>query len=64
MSIPELVVAVVTILSILFFAIYVAGLFQLSIGRRSRTPTFDRLGHRLPSTQNPGYEETEDEQHQ
>lgn len=59
----EVLIAVVVILSIIAFALYVAALFGTPTGRRPRTPTMDRLGHELPPSPNPGYRETEDEKH-
>jgi hypothetical protein len=56
------IIAGATLLWILFFLIYVAGLFRLPTGTRPKTPVFNRFGDSLPPRQNPGYQETEDEQ--
>jgi hypothetical protein len=56
------IIAGATLLWILFFRIYVAGLFRLPTGPRPKTPDFNRFGDSLPPRQNPGYQETEDEQ--
>ena len=61
MQIVEGVIAVTSLLSILFFLLYVIGIFRLPTGRRPRTPTFDRYGDPLPASPNPGFEETEQE---
>ena len=62
MQIVEIIITAVTVLSILFFLIYVAGLVRMPTGHRPKTPTFDRFGDPVPPRQNPGYRETEDEQ--
>ena len=64
MVLVEAVVAVFCVLSIIFFAMYVASLFRQPTGRRPDTPTMDRLGRPLPPSPNPGYAETEDETQQ
>jgi hypothetical protein len=47
--------------SILFFLLYVAGLLPKPTGERPRTPTYDRFGRVIGHTENPGFEETEEE---
>lgn len=63
MAIVEWGIAASCVLSILFFLIYVIGLFQLPAEGRPDTPTYDRFGRPLPPSKNPGFEETEDETH-
>jgi hypothetical protein len=60
-QIVEGVIAVTTLLSILLFLAYVAGSLGMPSGRRPKTPTMDRFGEPLPASENPGFEETEDE---
>lgn len=61
MQVIEIAIAVLAVLSIVAFLLYMASLFRLPTGKRPRTPTFDRYGDALPPTTNPGFEETEDE---
>jgi hypothetical protein len=62
MAVVEIGITVLSILAILFFVIYLVGMRAVPTGRRARTPTFDRFGRPLPPSENPGYEETEEEQ--
>jgi hypothetical protein len=62
MQIVEGVIAVLTILSILFFLVYVAGMLRMPSGFRPDTPVFNRYGEQTGTMKNPGYEETEDEE--
>jgi hypothetical protein len=59
MQVIEIIITAASILSILFFLIYVVGLTRVPTGRRAKTPTVNRLGEQLPPSENPGYEETE-----
>lgn len=61
MQIVEGIVAATSVLSILFFVLYVIGIMRQPTGRRPDTPSFDRYGDPLPPSPNPGYQETEDE---
>lgn len=61
MVVVEGVIAVLVALSILFFLVYVVGIFRMPTGRRPDTPTYNRYGDPLPSRPNPGFQETEDE---
>lgn len=62
MQIVEGVIAALSILSILFFLVYTVGLLRLPSGFRPDTPVFNRFGEKIGEMQNPGFEETEDEQ--
>ena len=62
MQIAEDAIAITAVLSLLFFVLYVVNLLRLPTGRRPKTPTFDRYGNPLPPRENPGFEETEDEE--
>jgi hypothetical protein len=61
MQIVEGVIAALSVLSILFFLVYVAGLLRMPTGFRPDTPVFNRFGEETGKMKNPGYEETEDE---
>lgn len=56
-------VAALAILSLIFFAVYLIGLWRTPVGFRAKTPTFDRYGNPLPPSENPGFQETESERH-
>lgn len=62
MQLVEVIITGVTVLCILFFVVYVAGLVRMPTGYRPKTPVFDRFGDPLPPQQNPGFQETENEQ--
>jgi hypothetical protein len=62
-QIVETVSAALTLMSICFFAVYVVSLIHEPTGERPRTPVFGPLGEELAPEENPGYKETEDEQH-
>jgi hypothetical protein len=53
----------VTVISALAFVLYLIGLFRLPTGKRPKTPTLNRFGEQIGMDENPGYEETEDEEH-
>lgn len=61
MAIVEIVIAVVSALSVLFFLLYVVAMLRMPLASRPKTPTFDRFGGHLPAGVPPGFEETEDE---
>lgn len=61
MQITEAIIAVSSVLAMVFFLIYVVGLLRMPTGHRPKTRTIDRYGHPLPPTENPGYAETEEE---
>jgi hypothetical protein len=61
-QIVEGVIAVTSMLSILFFVLYAIGIFRLPTGQRPSTPAFDRYGDPLPAAPNPGFQETEREE--
>lgn len=63
MQIVEGAVAALTVLSVLLFGCYLVAMFRSPSGQRARTPVYSRLGEELPPEENPGYKETEDEQH-
>lgn len=63
MAIITAIIATTTVLSILFFCIYIGGLVRLPTGYRPKTPTLNRLGQPLAPSENPGYRETEEETH-
>ncbi len=62
MQLVENIITGVTVLAILFYLIYVVGMFRMPPGHRPKTPVFNRFGDPLPPQENPGYAETEDEQ--
>lgn len=57
----EAIAAATSILSIAFFLIYLVGMFVMPDHDRPKTPTLDRFGNTIAETENPGFEETEDE---
>jgi hypothetical protein len=57
----EGVIAAACVLSILIFLIYLFGLSHLPGSGRPKTPTMNRFGEPLSPSENPGYQETEDE---
>jgi hypothetical protein len=59
----SVVILALSCVSIVFFLIYVAGLSREPSDGRPRTPTYDRFGRLIGHTENPGYEETEEELH-
>jgi hypothetical protein len=61
MQIVEGVIAALSVLSILFFLVYVVGLLRMPTGFRPDTPVLNRFGEKIGEMQNPGFEETEDE---
>jgi hypothetical protein len=61
MQIIEGVIAILCVLSIIFFLVYVVGLLRLPTGSRPDTPVFNRYGEQIGEMENPGFEETEDE---
>lgn len=63
MMIVEAVIAVFSILSILFFAVYLVGLFRIPTDGRAKTPTYNRFGEVIGVMENPGFQETEEERH-
>ncbi|HEX6507150.1 MAG TPA: hypothetical protein VF221_05905 [Chloroflexota bacterium] len=62
MQIVEGIIAVIVLLSLVFFVVYIVGTVRLPTGHRPRTPTLDRYGDPLPASPNPGSHETEDEE--
>lgn len=58
MRIVEGVIAVLCILSILFYLVYVAGMLSMPTGFRPKTPVYNRFGEQTGTMENPGYEET------
>jgi hypothetical protein len=63
MTVVEVVVALFTTLSILFFVVYLVGLFRIPTSGRARTPTYNRFGEIIEIAENPGFQETEEERH-
>ena len=61
MLVVELIVTVSVALSVAFFGLYIGALFQQPTGHRPKTPVYDRFGRKIGESENPGYEETEDE---
>jgi hypothetical protein len=62
MGIVEGVIAALCILSILFFLVYVAGMIRMPTGFRPKTPVYNRYGQQTGTMENPGYQETTDEE--
>lgn len=62
MIVVQAIVAVFTILSIGFFLVYIVGLIHTPTGHRPKSATYNRFGEVIGETENPGYEETIDEQ--
>lgn len=63
MTVVEAAIAVVSGLSVLCFALYLWALFHMPTGQRPKTPMMNRFGEPLPASENPGYQETEEEVH-
>jgi len=59
----EAIGTAVVVLSTLAFVLYLFGLARLPTGERPKTPTLNRFGEQIERRENPGYEETEDEEH-
>jgi hypothetical protein len=62
-AVVEGVAAGVTAISVVAFLGYLVALFRSPSSGRPRTPVYNRFGEELPPEENPGYKETEDEQH-
>lgn len=62
MQIVEGVIAALSVLSILFYLVYVAGMIRMPTGFRPKTPVYNRYGEQIGTMENPGYEETIDEE--
>lgn len=62
MHIVELGILLLSVLSILFFLMYVVGLLRMPTGFRPNTPVYNRYGEQTGTMKNPGYEETIDEE--
>lgn len=59
----EAAAAVVTVLAIVTFGLFLVSMSRLPSSGRPRTPVINRWGEKLPPEENPGYRETEDERH-
>lgn len=62
MQIVEGVIAALCILSILFYLVYLAGMFEMPTGFRPKVPVYNRYGEQTGTMENPGYQETIDEE--
>lgn len=62
MEFVEGVIAILSVLSIFFFLVYVAGLLRMPTGFRPKTPVYNRYGEQIGTMENPGFEETINEE--